>query len=144
MRHAIAVCLLFTASLASASGLPFDVPASHPTLREIQGMHSLVKAGQSERSGGFYRFDVSGFDSPGLLAAVGQFDDQGRLVSIMATYDKSNYQSLTEELAGSYRLTSSRRDAMGGQVVEYAGNGYRVTVNAPVFDPHLTVRLSAR
>ncbi len=141
MRTLLFATLFALSYAAQADSFPFDLPATHPTLTQTKSDHMMLRAGNGSGQAGIYRFDTASFQSPGLRSAVGKYDEQGRLISLMATYDRDKYSMLVETMDAKYQVQERITDPLGGQVVTYHTEGYAVTVNAPSMERVMTVRM---
>lgn len=140
LRCLLLLLMAFCLPVFAAPPSPFGMPLGELTLNDATSRFSLQSSGVSPYSGGsIMTAPVAQFDFEGLVTMQLIFDQDERLVAVIATLDKQRFDTLFTGLDERYRSLSSQRPFVGNKSATFESGDTEIHLEAPHMSFQMTM-----
>ncbi len=142
MKRLTLITVILTLALplvALADPAPFGMELNKSTRQQVLKMYPSTRTGTNQYSGGpMYDLETANIEFEGLQALSVIFSTDDRLLAVLATFHKNDFNRLNNIMQEKYRLVSSKIPFVGNKTATYREDQTEISLDAP----HLSFQMS--
>lgn len=119
---------------------PFGIEINRSTYKDVKQKYSGTDAGINKYSQGkMYDIDCRQISIEGIKSIRAIFNENEKLLALIATFDKYSYKSLVDSLSQKYKLVSKKDAFVGDKFSRFKADNTIVDLEAPHMSFDLTL-----